>query len=99
MNCKITGCQKQLFGVELDGDEVKTAGNVWHALLAPVRVDDIFGIVPNKCPDPGVCGGPDSCPQCAECRAKAQALHAEFALEIKSLGFQMFEYAVVSQNN
>ena len=111
MNCRGTGCQKQLFGIELDGEYfrfsvahfgIKTAGNAWHALLAPLLrkwrnkgnvyiilwVDDVCVIVPNRCLDPRLCGGPDSCPLCAECRGRARALDEEFTAEIKALGFQ-----------
>lgn len=45
LNCAGAGCQKQLFGIELDSEffrfsvchfGIRTSGNAWHALIAPL---------------------------------------------------------------
>jgi hypothetical protein len=77
--CGKVGCQKQMFGVMIEDDHgcphwlrfavthfgVRTAGNLFHGLIAPlirkyrrmgvrliVWVDDVLVIVPSTCPEP-----------------------------------------------
>ena len=111
VNCAGAGCQKQMFGIQLDSEffrfsvahfGIRTSGNAWHALIAPLLrkwrnsgradiilwVDDVCIIVHSHCPDPRTCGGPDACPACWECKARAEALDREFSRDIRELGFE-----------
>ena len=113
--CGKAGCQKQMFGVMIEDDHgcphwfrfavthfgVRTAGNLFHSLIAPlirkyrrmgVRlilwVDDVLVIVPNMCPTPFTCRGAPECTACQRCKETAAGLDRDFSEDLAELGFE-----------
>ncbi len=113
--CGKAGCQKQMFGVMIEDDYgcphwfrfavthfgIHTAGNLFHALIAPlirkyrrkgvrliIWVDDVLVIVPNTCPTPFTCSGPPGCAACQRCKEAATGLDREFSEDLTELGFE-----------
>ncbi len=113
--CDKTRCQKQMYGVMMDDDfgcphyfrfsvthfGVRTDGNLFHALIAPlirkyrskgvcliVWVDDVLIIVPNTCVTPFTCLGVPRCAVCQSCKEEATALDVEFSEDLAELGFE-----------
>lgn len=113
--CGKAGCQKQMFGIQIDGDQghthwfrfavahfgVKTAGNLFHTLIAPlirkyrrkgvrliIWVDDVLVILPNTCPTPFTCLGAPACAACLLCKEAATVLDKEFSEDLTELGFE-----------
>lgn len=113
--CGKAGCQKQMFGVMIEDDHgcphwfrfavthfgVRTAGNLFHSLIAPlirkyrrmgVRlilwVDDVLVIVPNMCSTPFTCRGAPECAACQLCKETATGLDRDFSEDLAELGFE-----------
>ena len=109
LNCR-GACQKQSFGIQMEGElfrfavcpfGVRSSGNVWAELLAPliakyrargisiiIWVDDLLALTTNQCQRQETCGGRNECPECASCWAAARGLEAEFEEDLKQLGFE-----------
>ncbi len=80
---------------------VRTAGNLFHALIAPlirkyhskgvrliVWVGDVLIIVTNTCVTPFTCLGAPRCAVCQACKEADTVLDAEFSEDLAELGFE-----------